>query len=64
MFIFEHFTVAREGYVAEHSDKDSSSPFGQLAIPSHFSKSRMQNGDDGWHLTDQTELLKVLHIHL
>ena len=53
MFIFGHSTVAREGYVAEHSDKDhkdSSSPFGQLAIPSHFSKSRMQNGEEGEEL--------------
>ena len=46
MFIFEHFTVAREGYVAEHSDKDSSSPFGQFAIPSHFSQLGMQNGGE------------------
>ena len=46
--------VAREENVALHIDKDckdSSSPFGQLAIPSHFLKLGMQNVDElSWHL--------------
>ena len=51
MFFRLHSTVAREENVAEHIDKDSSSPFGQLAIPSHFLKLGMQNVDElSWHL--------------
>ena len=43
--------VAREENVAEHIDKDSSSPLGQLAIPSHFWMLRMQNVEElSWHL--------------
>ena len=46
MVFFLHWTVAREEYVALQIDKDSSSPLGQLAIPSHFLKLGMQNVEE------------------
>ena len=43
--------VAREENVALHIDKDSSSPLGQFAIPSHFLLLSMQNVEElSWHL--------------